>query len=112
MVRQLPVLTRDDETDDPVNCRAVLTPMVYKPTDRERQRYVVCTGDPTPVFKRLFGEHGVARAGLQRRGGIFGGVLRVNADSVERVRAAASLTCGCKTLLVTSSLTKARTVKP
>ncbi len=81
--------------------------MVYKPTDRERQRYVVYEGsDPVPTFMTLFGVMGASDAGMQRRAS---NVIRVVSDAVDRVKAAIALTQGCRSIRVTSTLNTART---
>jgi hypothetical protein len=79
--------------------------MVYRPTDRERQRYITFTGpNPLQTFRTLFGVHGEAEAGIQ----LHGNVIRTTSAHVQRVRAAICLTPGCRTHTVTSSITKAR----
>jgi len=76
--------------------------MVYKPTDRERQRYITYTGtSPLPVFQQLFGAMGIAAAGIQQ---LAENKLRVNADHVDRVKAAICLTPGSRSIKVTGSL--------
>jgi hypothetical protein len=80
--------------------------MAYRPTDRERQRYVVYEGaDPLPTFRTLYGVHGEADAGLQRHGP---GVIRTTATGVDRVRAAIALTPGCHSVRVGVNLPTAK----
>ena len=80
--------------------------MVYRPTDRERQRYVRYAGiNPLKTFEALFGIMGLAVAGLQSRGD---SVLRVNATHVDHVKAAIALTAGCRSVSVKSNITKAK----
>ncbi len=80
--------------------------MVYRQTDRERQRYVTYEGpDPCPTFRALYGAMGGAQAGLQRQGP---GVLRTTAGSVHNVRAAIALTLGCRSVRVGTSIRDAK----
>jgi hypothetical protein len=76
--------------------------MAYRQADRERQRYLTYAGaDPMPVFTKLFGTHGVAEAGIQRQGV---GVLRTTATGLHRLKAAITLTSGCRSTRVTTSI--------
>jgi hypothetical protein len=76
--------------------------MSYRQADRERQRYLTYEGnDPLPLFEKLFGAHGLARAGVQRHGL---GVIRTTAQGVHQVRAAIALTPGCRSTRVTTSI--------
>lgn len=80
--------------------------MVYQPTDRERQRYIRYTGtNPLPTFERMFGAVGLAAAGIQQ---VSGNVIRTNAQSVDKVKAAICLTPSCASSKVTSSISIAR----
>jgi hypothetical protein len=75
--------------------------MVYKPTDRERQRYIVYTGtNPLPTFTKLFGTHGIAAAGLQLRGN----TIRTTSAYIDHVKAAICLTPGCQSVRVSGAL--------
>jgi hypothetical protein len=79
---------------------------MYKPTDREQQRYLQYDGaNPVPAFMRLFGTYGAAAAGLQERNER---VVRVNAQSLDKLRAAVCLTPGSRSVHVRANITKAR----
>ena len=79
---------------------------MYKPTDRERQRYVTYAGpSPLPTFKALFGVVGQAEAGLQEKAP---GLLRTTARGVDAVKAAIALTPGARSISVRANITKAR----
>lgn len=83
--------------------------MVYRPTDRERQRYLVYAGvDPMPTFTKLFGVFGEARAGAQR---IAPTVIRVTSDTVDMLRAAIALTPGSHSVRISASYTAVKTNK-
>lgn len=76
--------------------------MAYRQADRERQRYLTYAGvDPIPVFTKLFGVHGLAEAGIQRHGP---GVLRTTATGLHKLKAAITLTSGCRSTRVTTSI--------
>lgn len=80
--------------------------MVYKPTDRERQRYVTYSGsNPLPTYRTLFGVHGEAAAGIQERGR---NTIRINNTHVDKLKTAICLTAGSRSVSVKSNITKAQ----